>query len=145
MVVFWKKKEDFLNNKVKKTCLLADYTLIYYGKMFYCEWKSQNFTQPSAQWCVFTNSSPLGVGQAPVENAWGTYKIKNVAQKKLAIKGTFRLIPYLHKKLSLSTMNWPCPRPEQQKWVFWQMQKSRFLILEIKSHMLKNSTVFNIL
>ena len=25
-----------------------------------------------------------------------------------------------------------CPRPEQQKWVFWQMQKSRFLILEIK-------------
>jgi hypothetical protein len=23
-----------------------------------------------------------------------------------------------------------CPRPNQQKWVFWQMQKLRFLILE---------------
>ena len=34
---------------------------------------------------------------------------------------------------------------EQQKWVFWQMQKSRFLILEIKSHISKNSTIFNIL
>ena len=33
---------------------------------------------------------PLGVGQAPVENSWGTYKTKNVAQKKLALKGTFR-------------------------------------------------------
>ena len=42
-------------------------------------------------------------------------------------------------------MNLPCPRPEQQKWVFWQMQKLRFLVLEIKSHMLKNSTVFNFL
>ena len=38
----------------------------------------------SAQCCVLTNSSPLGVGQAPVENSWGTYKTKNVAQKKLA-------------------------------------------------------------
>ena len=47
----------------------------------------------TAQWCVLTNSSPLGVGQAPVENSWGTYKIKNIAQKKLALKGTFRLIP----------------------------------------------------
>ena len=44
-----------------------------------------------------TNSSPLGVGQAPVENSWGTKKTKNVAQKKLALKGTFRLIPYLQK------------------------------------------------
>ena len=96
----------------------------------------------STQWCVLTNSSPLGVGQAPVENSWGTYKIKNIAQKKLALKGTFRLIPYLHKKWSLSTMNLP---PEQQKWGFWQMQKLRFLISEIKSHILKNSTVFNIL
>ena len=61
----------------------------------------------SAQCCVLTNSSPLGVGQAPVENSWGTYKTKNVAQKKLALKGTFRLIPYLHKKWSLSTMNLP--------------------------------------
>ena len=39
---------------------------------------------PSPQCCVLTNSSPLGVGQAPVENSWGTYKTKNVAQKKLA-------------------------------------------------------------
>ena len=38
----------------------------------------------SSQCCVLTNSSPLGVGQAPVENSWGTYKTKNVAQKKLA-------------------------------------------------------------
>ena len=38
----------------------------------------------TAQWCVLTNSIPLGVGQAPVENSWGTYKTKNVAQKKLA-------------------------------------------------------------
>ena len=38
----------------------------------------------STQCCVLTNSSPLGVGQAPVENSWGTYKTKNVAQKKLA-------------------------------------------------------------
>ena len=42
------------------------------------------YPHPSAQCCVLTNSSPLGVGQAPVENSWGTYKIKNVAQKKLA-------------------------------------------------------------
>ena len=37
--------------------------------------------QHTPQWCVLTNSSPLGVGQAPVENSWGTYKTKNVAQK----------------------------------------------------------------
>ena len=51
-------------------------------------WKSQKqiwyLVQSSAQCCVLTNSSPLGVGQAPVENSWGTYKSKNVAQKKLA-------------------------------------------------------------
>ena len=40
--------------------------------------------QTTTQCCVLTNSSPLGVGQAPVENSWGTYKTKNVAQKKLA-------------------------------------------------------------
>ena len=39
----------------------------------------------SAQWCVLSNSSPLGVGQAPVENSWGNNKTKNVAQKKLVI------------------------------------------------------------
>jgi hypothetical protein len=33
--------------------------------------------------CVLTISVPLGVGQAPVENSRGSYKIKNVAQKKL--------------------------------------------------------------
>ena len=38
----------------------------------------------TTQWCVLTNSSPLGVGQAPVENSWGTYKTKNVAHKKFA-------------------------------------------------------------
>jgi hypothetical protein len=65
-----------------------------------------------------TNSSPLGVGQAPVENSWGTYKIKNVAQKKLAFNGTFRLIPYLHKKWSLSTMNLPFQDLIRQKWFF---------------------------
>ena len=43
-----------------------------------------SFCLGSAQCCVLTNSSPLGVGQAPVENSWGTYKTKNVAQKKLA-------------------------------------------------------------
>ena len=42
------------------------------------------FCLGSAQCCVLTNSSPLGVGQAPVENSWGTYISKNVAQKKLA-------------------------------------------------------------
>ena len=46
--------------------------------------KSGGVTGPTAQCCVLTNSSPLGVGQAPVENSWGTYKTKNVAQKKLA-------------------------------------------------------------
>ena len=61
----------------------------------------------SAQWCVLPISVPLGVGQAPVENSWGTNKTKNVVQKKLALKDTFRLIPYLHKKWSLSTMNLP--------------------------------------
>ena len=47
----------------------------------HCYWM---LSDPSTQWCVLTNSSPLGVGQAPVENSWGTYKTKNVAQKKLA-------------------------------------------------------------
>ena len=75
----------------------------------------------------------------------GTYEIKNVAQKKLALKGTFRLIPYQHKKMDFIHHELTSSRPEQQKWGFWQMQKLRFLILEIKSHMLKNSTVFNIL
>ena len=37
----------------------------------------------TSQWCVLAISSPLGVGQAPVENSRGSYKIKNVAQKKL--------------------------------------------------------------
>ena len=32
---------------------------------------------------------------------------KNVALKKLVIKGTFRLIPYIHKNWSLSTLNLP--------------------------------------
>ena len=43
-----------------------------------------DFAHYTSQCCVLTNSSPLGVGQAPVENSWGTYKTKNVAQKKLA-------------------------------------------------------------
>ena len=33
--------------------------------------------------------------------------MKNVAQKKLVLIGTFRLIPYLHKNWSLSTLNLP--------------------------------------
>jgi hypothetical protein len=41
-----------------------------------------------------------------VENSWGSYKIKNVAQKKLVSFGTFRWIPYIHKIWSISTMNW---------------------------------------
>ena len=72
----------------------------------------------TAQCCVLTNSSPVGVGQAPVENSWGTYKIKNVAQKKLALKGTFRLIPYIHKIWSLSTMNLPVQDLIRQKCFF---------------------------
>ena len=52
-------------------------------------------------------SSPLGVGQAPVENSRGSYNIKNVAQKKLVKQGTFGLITYIHKIWILSTMNLP--------------------------------------
>ena len=39
--------------------------------------------QNTTQWCALAISSPLGVGQSPVENSRGSYKIKNVAQKKL--------------------------------------------------------------
>ena len=45
--------------------------------------KFDRFCPASTQWCVLAISSPLGVGQAPVENSRGSYKIKNVAQKKL--------------------------------------------------------------
>ena len=69
-------------------------------------WKSEG-ARSTAQWSVLIISSPLGVGQAPVENSWGTHKTKNVAQKKLVQNGTFRLIPYLHKNWSLSTLNLP--------------------------------------
>ena len=41
------------------------------------------FNLSSAQWCVLPISSPLGVGQAPVENSRGSYNIENVAKKKL--------------------------------------------------------------
>ena len=96
----------------------------------------------SAQWCVLTNSSPLGVGQAPVENAWGTYKIKNVAQKKLAILQIDALptqkMEFIHHELA-------CSRSDQAKVVFWQMQKLKLSISKIKSCMLKKSTVFNFL
>ena len=102
-------------------CLSKNTLRSFNGLTHYC------LAQCTAQWCVLTISSPLGVGQAPVENSWGTYKIKNVAQKKLALKGTFRLIPYLHKKWSLSTMNLPVQDLIRQKWFFgrcknWSIQ-----------------------
>ena len=84
----------------------------------------------SAQRCVLTISVPLGVGQAPFENSWGTYEMKNVAQKKLAFKGTFRLIPYLHKKWSLSTMNLPVQDLIRQKCFFGRCKNWRFQFQE---------------
>ena len=39
----------------------------------------------SAQWCVLTISVPLGVGEAPVENSWGSYKIKKCSPEKVSI------------------------------------------------------------
>ena len=38
-----------------------------------------------------------------------------------------------------------CSRSDQAKVFFWQMQKLKILISEIKSHMLIKSTVFNFL
>ena len=81
-------------------------------------WSFEHSGPSSAQWCVLTISIPLGVGQAPVENSWGTYKIKNVAQKKLVLNGTFRLIPYLHKNWSLFTMNLPVQDLNSKSGVF---------------------------
>jgi hypothetical protein len=92
-----------------------------------------------------TISNPLGVGQTPVENSWGTYRIKKCSPEKVVIKTHLQIDTLPTQKLEFIYRELTYPRPEQQKWVFWQMQKLRFLILEIKSHMLKNSTVFNIL
>jgi hypothetical protein len=92
-----------------------------------------------------TISVPLVVGEAPVENSWGSYKIKNVAQKKLVSFGTFRLIPYMHKIWNISTMNLPVQDLIRQKWFFGQMQKLKISISKIKSHMLIKAIVFNFL
>ena len=80
----------------------------------------------TAQWCVLTISVPLGVGQAPVDNSRGSYKIKNVAQKKLVSFGTFRLIPYIQKIWILSTMNLPVQDLIRQKWFFGRCKNWRF-------------------
>ena len=84
------------------------------------------FTPVTAQWCVLTISVPLGVGQAPVDNSRGSYKIKNVAQKKLVSFGTFRLIPYIQKIWILSTMNLPVQDLIRQKWFFGRCKNWRF-------------------
>ena len=80
----------------------------------------------TSQWCVLTISVPLGVGQAPVDNSRGSYKIKNVAQKKLVSFGTFRLIPYIQKIWILSTMNLPVQDLIRQKWFFGRCKNWRF-------------------
>jgi hypothetical protein len=80
----------------------------------------------TAQWCVLTISVPLGVGQAPVDNSRGSYKIKNVAQKKLVSFGTFRLIPYIQKNWILSTMNLPVQDLIRQKCFFGRCKNWRF-------------------
>ena len=100
----------------------------------------------TSQWCVLTISSPLGVGQAPVKNSWGTYEIKNVAQKKLVLISAFRLIPYTYtQNLEFIHHELACSRSDQAIVVFWQMQKLKLSISKIKSCMLKKSTVFNFL
>ena len=97
------------------------------------------------QRCVLTISVPLGVGEAPVENSWGSYEIKNVTQKKLVLFGTFRWIPYIHKIWSISIMNLHVQDLIRQKWFFGQMQKLKISISKIKSHMLIKATDFNFL
>ena len=84
------------------------------------------FVPSTSQWCVLTISVPLGVGQAPVDNSRGSYKIKNVAQKKLVSFGTFRLIPYIQKIWILSTMNLPVQDLIRQKWFFGRCKNWRF-------------------
>ena len=102
-------------------------TINGYGLNWTLNWMGvQSTIHYTAQWCVLTISIPLGVGQAPVENSWGTYKIKNIAQKKLALKGTLRLIPYIHKIWSLSTMNLPVQDLIRQKWFFGKCKNWSF-------------------
>ena len=79
-------------------------------------------------------SSPLGVGQAPVENSRGSYNIKNVAQKKLVQQGTFRLIPYIHKIWILSTMNLPVQDMIRQKCFLADAKIEDFNFKNKKSH-----------
>ena len=53
-------------------------------------------------------------------------KWKMLPKKKLAFKGTFRLIPYLHKKWILSTMNLPVQDLIRQKWFFGKCKNWSF-------------------
>ena len=90
------------------------------------------------QRCVLTISVPLEVGEAPFENSWWSYEIKNVTQKKLVLFGTFRWIPYMHKIWSLSTMN-NLPVQDQAKVVFWADAKIEdFNFKNKKSHVDKS-------
>ena len=74
---------------------------------------------------------PVGVWQAPVENSRINKKTKNVALEKLVQESTFRLLPYLHKNWSQSTMKWPV----HAKIVFLAIAQNEGFQLQKKSNM----------
>jgi hypothetical protein len=90
-------------------------------------------------------SSPLGVGQAPVENSRGSYKIKKCSPEKVSIKRHLQIDTLYTQNLEFIHHELACSRSDQEKKVFWQMQKLKLSISKIKSCMLKKSTIFNFL
>ena len=82
---------------------------------------------------------------------WGFHKpllrIQRFIENKKCSPEKVSIIWYLQIdtlcKQKLKFIHLELPRPEQQKWVFWQMQKLRVSISKMKSNMWKNSTFFN--
>ena len=97
------------------------------------------------QRCVLTISVPLGVGEAPVENSWGSYEIKKCDSKKVSFIWHLQMDTLHAQNLEFIHHELACSRSDQAKVVFWQMQKLKLSISKIKSCMLKKSTVFNFL
>ena len=77
-----------------------------------------------------------------MERIQGFIENKKYSPEKVSIIWHIQIDTFPTQKLEFIHLELTCPRPEQQKFFFWQMQKLRISISNTKSYMFENSTVF---
>ena len=77
------------------------------------------------------NSSPLGVGQAPVE-IQGGHRMKKCSPEKVSLIKCLRIDTLYTQNLDFITHELTCSRYDLAKVDFWQIQKLKISISKIK-------------